>query len=108
MNAGTTPRDHSVCWLLPIRRDTDGTVLILCHADFEAATPIDSWLVWCPDCRAVLPGTDLPGSRGLASIDELPEEAWELTRAHELRCSSEHAAALSGVTPGLVVARVAR
>jgi hypothetical protein len=85
---------HRDGWMLPTRTDLDGSVLVLCHADFEAGTPTDAWSLWCPDCAAVVPGTALPGSQGLASVDGLPDDAYDVVAAHEARCSAEHAAAM--------------
>jgi hypothetical protein len=91
MSAG----QHRDGWLLPVRTDLDGTVLVLCHADYEAGTPTDSWSLWCPDCARVVPGTELPGSEGLGSIDGLPDDAYARVAAHEVRCAAEHAAAVA-------------
>lgn len=90
--------DHAVAhdgWLLPIRRDSgDGTILWLCHADYEAATPTDGWALWCPACRTAVSGI-VAGTEGIEDLETLPEDLRESLFRLEMRIAAEHEAAMT-------------
>jgi hypothetical protein len=87
-----TTTGHSVCWMLPVRRDRLDALRVLCYLDYEAGCIAEAWMLWCPDCHAVVPGTELPGSAGMPSVDGLSDDAYELVAQHERRAANEHTA----------------
>lgn len=83
-------------YLVPVRRDVDGTLLVLCGVDaLTGSGQPDGAAMWCPDCRATVGGI-LPGSGGV-DLDSPDGEVW---LGVEERLRAEHQAArMSGPAP---------
>lgn len=65
-------------WLVPVRVDADGTLLVCCPGLDDGYLPIDFWALWCADCSAVA-SEPVVGSTGVQSLEDLPysEEVYE-------------------------------
>jgi len=81
-------------WLVPVRRDRDGTWLVLCYLDSQIGTRADGFALYCPRCRdAVTPV--LVGTEGLQDIDGLPDDLCDALLRAEWRLAQAHSAAMT-------------
>lgn len=79
-------------WLVPIKRDADGSTLLICFIDSQIGTRADGWALYCPTCRATVTGV-LPGTEGLQDLDGLPDDLCDALLRQEWRLAQAHAAA---------------
>lgn len=89
--------DHEVLhggYLVPTRRDLDGTILIICFIDSEMGVLADGWSLYCPACRTAV-SPILAGTEGVQDLDGLDDGLVDAFLREEMRLASAHAAAMT-------------
>lgn len=81
-------------YAVPVRRDRDGSPIVLCYWDSQAGTgPAEYWAIWCSTCAEVV-SPPLEGSLGLVDLDGAPESQANIVLRDEERMSVAHAIAM--------------
>lgn len=91
----TTDPRHSI-YLVPVRIDLDGTLLIPCPGlDGDIYLDVDCWMGWCSACRVIVGEQPVPGTIGLQDVDGLDDAAYEAVQRWEHILTAQHRAALA-------------